>query len=51
MNSRGAYDEDEALRRAIEESNRELGVGTLGKRAREDGDEYVNLISSSILCL
>ncbi|ETN40197.1 uncharacterized protein HMPREF1541_04473 [Cyphellophora europaea CBS 101466] len=39
MNSRGAYDEDEALRRAIEESNRELGVGTLGKRAREDGDE------------
>lgn len=37
MNSRGAYDEDEALRRAIEESNRELG--TLGKRTREDGDE------------
>ena len=39
MNSRGAYDEDEMLRRAIEESNKE--TGTLGKRTRDDADEYV----------
>ena len=37
MNSRGAYDEDEMLRRAIEESNRE--TGTLGKRTRGLDDE------------
>lgn len=37
MNSRGAYDEDEALRRAIEESKGELG--TLGKRTRDIDDE------------
>ena len=36
MNSRVAYDEDEMLRRAIEESRE---MGTLGKRSREDGDE------------
>ncbi|KAI1623108.1 hypothetical protein EDD37DRAFT_458401 [Exophiala viscosa] len=34
MNSRGAYDEDEMLRRAIEESTR--STGTLGKRTRDD---------------
>ncbi|KAK5037165.1 Histone deacetylase complex subunit [Exophiala sideris] len=34
MNSRGAYDEDEMLRRAIEESTRQ--TGTLGKRTRDD---------------
>lgn len=36
MNSRGAYDEDEMLRRAIEESKE---MGTLGKRMREDIEE------------
>lgn len=36
MNSRGAYDEDEMLRQAIEESKAE---GTLGKRSREDSEE------------
>jgi len=36
MNSRGAYDEDEMLRRAIEESKE---MGTLGKRTREDIEE------------
>lgn len=36
MNSRGAYDEDEMLRRAIEESKVQ---DSLGKRTREDGDE------------
>lgn len=36
MNSRVAYDEDELIRRAIEESRE---MGTLGKRTREDGDE------------
>lgn len=37
MNSRVAYDEDEMLRRAIEESKAD---GTLGKRGREDSEEY-----------
>lgn len=41
MNSRGAYDEDEMLRRAIEESSKE--TGTLGKRTRDDADEYVDV--------
>ena len=36
MNSRTAYDEDEALRKAIEESKAD---GTLGKRGREDSEE------------
>lgn len=36
MNSRGAYDEDEALRQAIEESKHD---GTLGKRNRDDSEE------------
>ena len=36
MNSRVAYDEDEMLRRAIEESKE---IGTLGKRPREDSEE------------
>jgi hypothetical protein len=39
MNSRVAYDEDEMLRRAIEESNKE--IGTLGKRSRDELDGYV----------
>ena len=39
MNSRdAAYDEDEMLRQAIEESKE---TGTLGKRSREDSEEYV----------
>jgi hypothetical protein len=37
MNSRGAYDEDEMLRRAIEESRE---MGTLGKRTRDESEEY-----------
>lgn len=36
MNSRGAYDEDEMLRQAIEESKAE---GSLGKRTRDDSEE------------
>lgn len=36
MNSRGAYDEDELLRRAIEESKE---MGSLGKRTRDDSEE------------
>ena len=36
MNSRGAYDEDEMLRRAIEESKE---MGPLGKRTREESEE------------
>lgn len=36
MNSRGAYDEDEMLRRAIEESKAQ---DSLGKRSRDDGEE------------
>ncbi|EXJ81154.1 hypothetical protein A1O3_07444 [Capronia epimyces CBS 606.96] len=36
MNSRGAYDEDEMLRRAIEESRE---MGTLGKRARAGSED------------
>jgi hypothetical protein len=40
MNSRVAYDEDEMLRRAIEESNKE--IGTLGKRSRDELDGYVS---------
>lgn len=39
MNSRSAYEEDEMLRQAIEESK----AGTLGKRARDDSEEYTNL--------
>ncbi|KAK6368148.1 Histone deacetylase complex subunit [Exophiala oligosperma] len=39
MNSRGAYDEDEMLRRAIEESKE---MGTLGKRTREDIEDHKN---------
>ena len=34
MNSRGAYDEDEMLRRAIEESRE-----ALGKRGRDESEE------------
>lgn len=38
MNSRdAAYDEDEMLRRAIEESR---DTGSLGKRTRDDSEEY-----------
>ncbi|EXJ78454.1 hypothetical protein A1O1_08854 [Capronia coronata CBS 617.96] len=36
MNSRGAYDEDEMLRRAIEESRE---MGPLGKRTRDDSED------------
>ena len=38
MNSRdAAYDEDEMLRRAIEESRE---TGSLGKRTRDESEEY-----------
>jgi hypothetical protein len=39
MNSRSAYEEDEMLRQAIEESK----AGTLGKRLRDDSEEYASL--------
>ena len=40
MNSRdAAYDEDEMLRRAIEESRE---TGSLGKRTRDDSEEYAS---------
>lgn len=39
MNSRSAYEEDEMLRQAIEESK----AGTLGKRVRDNSEEYVRL--------
>ena len=39
MNSRVAYDEDEMLRRAIQESKE---MGTLGKRLRDDSEECVH---------
>ena len=42
MNSRVAYDEDEMLRRAIEESKGEMG--TLGKRSRQESEEYVEYL-------
>lgn len=42
MNSRGAYDEDEMLRQAIEQSKVE---GTLGKRSRDESEEWVLLHS------
>jgi hypothetical protein len=44
MNSRVAYDEAEMLRRAIEES-REI---TLGKRGREEGDEYAHSLTPNL---
>ena len=45
LNSRVAYDEDEMLRRAIEESKGE--VATLGKRTRDEaGDEYALTVPS-----
>ena len=44
MNSRAAYDEDEVLRKVIEESKIEGGVtqsegGTRKKRSRDDSEE------------
>ena len=47
MNSRAAYDEDEVLRKVIEESKGEGhaistdGSTRKGKRSREDSEEYV----------
>jgi hypothetical protein len=41
MNSRRTDEEDEMLRRAIEESKGE--AGTLGKRSRDDSEEYDSL--------
>lgn len=41
MNSRdAAYDEEEILKRVLEESKETSG--SLGKRAREDGTEYIS---------
>jgi hypothetical protein len=49
MNSRAAYDEDEVLRKVLEESKNESlpPSDKRAKRAREDSDEYV----SPFLCL
>jgi hypothetical protein len=44
MNSRSAYEDDEMLRQAIEESK----AGTLGKRVRDDSEEYANLRATVI---
>jgi hypothetical protein len=44
MNSRRTDEEDEMLRRAIEESKGE--AGTLGKRPRDDSEEYDGLIDT-----
>jgi hypothetical protein len=44
MNSRRTDEEDEMLRRAIEESKGE--AGTLGKRPRDDSEEYDSLIDT-----
>lgn len=46
MNSRAAYDEDEVLRKVLEESKHEGGAtqsesGTRKKRSRDDSEEYV----------
>jgi NADH:ubiquinone oxidoreductase subunit F (NADH-binding) len=44
MNSRdAAYDEDEMLRRAIEESRE---TGSLGKRTRDESEEYDSTITN-----
>lgn len=47
MNSRGAYDEDEMLRRAIEESKAQ---DSLGKRTRDDSEEYVEIYRETGHC-
>lgn len=49
MNSRGAYDEDEVLRKVLEESKNEVAVsasenGNRKKRSRDDSEEYVLLV-------
>jgi hypothetical protein len=46
MNSRAAYDEDEVLRKVLEESKNEGGAvqsenGNRKKRSRDDSEEYV----------
>jgi hypothetical protein len=41
MNSRTALDDDELLRQAIEESKE---MGTLGKRTRDESEEYADLL-------
>jgi hypothetical protein len=46
MNSRRTDEEDEMLRRAIEESKGE--AGTLGKRPRDDSEEYDSLIDTPL---
>jgi hypothetical protein len=49
MNSRAAYDEDEVLRKVLEESKTEGSVvdsgSRRGKRARDDSEEYVASLS------
>jgi len=47
MNSRAAYDEDEVLRKVLEESKSEGGAGTTDngtrkKRSRDDSEEWVH---------
>ena len=48
MNSRRTDEEDEMLRRAIEESKGE--AGTLGKRPRDDSEEYGRLLDAAMKC-
>ena len=50
MNSRAAYDEDEVLRKVLEESKQEGGAsqsenGNRKKRVRDDSEEWVLLVS------
>lgn len=49
MNSRAAYDEDEVLRKVLEESKHESGAtqsenGNRKKRSRDDSEEYVLIV-------
>lgn len=49
MNSRQTYDEEEMLRKAIEESKGgkdDNGGSRKGKRNRDESEEYVNLVTS-----
>jgi hypothetical protein len=54
MNSRSAYDEEEMIRKALEESkvdghldaSESVATSRRGKRARDDSEEYANLSES-----
>ena len=55
LNSRDIYDEEEALRRAIEESKRDGASGSIEglrkKRSRSDSEEYVSAQANTIYSL